>query len=351
MNLLTIVLYTAGILTVLSVLLLAFIIMLRILTDRRLRHDAEFRSRAKPLIRSFLSGEVTAEVTRAVLDKNPHAAIQVLLEEADVLGETGRHKLLPLLEALPVGQRMLDHLRSRSWERRLRAAEYLGYLGDDTSIPALMNALRDDAIAVRFAVATALARLGCQNAVEPILLALDSPGEVSQRRVAEVLQILGARACDPILAILQRPSANENSLGIAVRVAGKLRLHRAIDPLRHLLGHESVNVRLNAVRSLASIGDHSVSSEIATLGEDSSWEVRSSVMQALGRLNARDRIPLLLQGLTDPEWWVRFNAAEALHTMGDPGISALRNASEHHSDAFGRDISRQILQQHEILKP
>lgn len=351
MNLLTIVLYTAGILTLLSILLLAATIALRIATDRRLRHEAAFRSRAKPILHSFLSGEATPEMTRAVLEKDPHAATRILLEESDVLGEQGREKLLPLLAGMPVGQRMLDRLGSRFWEKRLRSAEYLGYLGGNSSLPALMTALRDEVLAVRFAAATSLARLGCRDAVEPILQALDAPGEVSQRRVAEVIQILGARASDPILAILQDPGTNENSLGIAARVAGGLRLHRAIDPLRHLLGHESPNVRLNAIRSLASIGDHSVSAAIASLGEDPSWEVRSCVMQALGRLTASAQIPLLLQGLSDQEWWVRLNAAEALHSLGDPGISVLRDASDHHVDAYGRDMSRQILQQHGILQP
>lgn len=351
MNLLTIVLCAAGVLTFLSILLLAITIVIRILTDRRLLREADFRRRAKPLLLSFLAGKVTAEVTRAVFEKNPHAATQVLLEEADTLGETGRSRLLTLLAGLPVGQGMIDRLKGRSWEKRLRAAEYLGYLGDDSSLPPLMNALRDDVLAVRFAVATSLARLGCRDAVEPILQALDAPGEVSQRHVAEVIQILGAAASDPLIAILERPTANENSLGIAARVAGGLRLHRSVAPLRHLLGHATANVRLNAVRSLASIGEHSVSAEIAGLAEDPSWEVRSSVMQALGRLQARDRIPLLLHGLSDQEWWVRFNAAEALRSLGEPGISALRDASEHHADTYGRDMSRQILQQHEIDNP
>lgn len=350
MNLLTIVLYTAGILTALSILLLGVTIALRVATDRRLRREVAFRSHAKPILRSFLCGEATLEMTRAVLEKDHHAAIRILLEEADILGEKGREKLLPLVGGFAFREKILDRLGSRSWEKRLRSAEYLGYLGDDSSLPALMTALSDEVLAVRFAAATSLTRLGCHDAVEPILQALDAPGEVSQRRVAEVILILGAKASESILAILERPSANENSLGIAARVAGSLRLHRAIDPLRHLLGHESPNVRLNAVRSLASIGDHSVSAAIAALGEDSSWEVRSCVMQALGRLGAGGQIPLLLQGLSDQEWWVRLNAAEALHALGDPGITALRDATDHHVDAYGRDMSRQVLQQHGILE-
>jgi hypothetical protein len=36
---------------------------------------------------------------------------------------------------------------------------------------------------------------------------------------------------------------------------------------------------------------------------------------------------------------------------GDEGITALRNAVDHHTDAFGRDMSHQILQQKGLLEP
>jgi hypothetical protein len=354
MNLLNIVLYTAATLTVLSLVLLLIIIGLRLMTDRKLHHEAEFRKRAEPLIRSFLAGDVTVEVTAAVLGKSPRLARQLLMEQADSLGEGGREKLAPLTGTFPFVGSELSNLRSRSWEKRLRATEALGYLGNDTALPGLMNALRDDVLSVRFAAAQSLARLGCQDAAEPILRALDVPGEVSQRRVAEVLMILGPPVTEPMIALLSQPTINETALAIASRVVGSLKIQRALTPLCLLLNHASPNVRLNAVRSIASIashGDHSTISAIAAIAEDPSWEVRNAVMAALGRLGAADHVPILLQGLSDQEWWVRHSAAEALHGLGETGIAELRNAAEHHVDGYGRDMSRQILQQHSIHQP
>ena len=357
MSLLTIVLWISGALTLLSLLLLVSTILLRVLTDRRITGDASFRQIAKPVIRSFLADEVDIATVASTLRKDPRAGMQLLMEESESLGTGGRDKLRPLLGALPYGKNEIRHLKNRHWERRLHAAEALGYLGDDTSLPSLMSALRDDLMDVRFAAAESLARLGCQQAVEPILRSLDVGGDVSQRRVAEIILILGASATDPILAILQNPSSTENSLGIAARVAGSLRVHRAIDSLQKLLRHTSQNIRLNAVRSLASIAStasqsvHEVITAIASLNEDASWEVRCMVMKSLGQLRATHEIPLLLQGLSDPQWWVRHNAADALYSLGEPGITALMNSVEGHVDGYGRDVSREILQQHGILKP
>lgn len=350
MNLITIILISALVLTSLSVLLLIIVIGLRIFTDRSLDHEANFRKRAVPVLKGFLTGDASAEVATAILGKDPHLALRLLMEESDALGEGGRSRLHPLIAAFPILKREVSALKSLRWQTRLHAAERLGYLGDDAALPALMTALRDDVVVVRFAAARSLCQLGCAEAVEPIIRSLDVPGEVSQRRVAEILFILGPRAIDPILEILKTASYNESSLSIAARVAGMLRTDRSVPLLQNLLTHQSANVRLNAVRSLASIGDHGSISSIVLLSEDSSWEVRSSVMAALGKLHATDRIPILLEGLSDPEWWVRHNAGASLILLGEQGIKELKNAVEHHVDAYGRDVSRQILQQHGLLQ-
>ena len=351
MNLLIIVTITAAILTLLSLLLLIFIIGTRVFTDRSIDHQAGFRKRAIPQIKAYLRGESTFEIITPILLKDQHLALLILMEQADSLGEKERKKLHPLFVSLPRFRNESNSLKSHRWQTRLHAAERLGYLGDDSSLPALMTALRDDVVGVRFAAARSLIQLGCDEAVEPILSSLDIPGEVSQRRVAEIISSLGPQAIDPILNVMNGPGYDDASLSIAARVAGILRSERAVTSLSHLLKHQVANVRLNAIRSLASIGDHSVIKDIASLGEDPSWEVRSSVMAALGKLNASDNIPLLLQGLSDQEWWVRQNAGYALMAIGGQGITALKNAADHHTDAFGRDMSHQILQQNGLLEP
>jgi len=353
MNLLSIILWTSVALTLLSVFILIMTILLRVFTDRRLAQDADFMNRVRPELRGYLLGKTSREAVMAILRKEPHGGLRLLMEESESLGAGGRETLEPLLKDLPYGKEELSHLQSRHWEKRLRGAEALGYIGDEGAVPALMKALQDDVLVVRFAAAESLARLGHQDAVDPILQSLDVAGDVSQRRVAEIIMILGARSTEPILSILQSSVASENSLGIAARVAGLLKLHRACPALKKLLLHQSQNVRLSAIRSLGSVathGDMEVIKAISSLGDDSSWEVRCNVMSALGKLGAKQEIPLLLKGLSDPQWWVRHNAAEALYEIGEPGILALRKSVAEHVDEYGRDISRQILQQHGLLQ-
>ena len=349
MHLLTIVIWISGFLTILSLALLAVIVGVRLKTDRQVRHREKFQSLARPLLGRFLMGKASLEGILTLLGKHPGMASAFLVQECSRRDATDRHVLRPLIKALGCTASAEAELTSGNRDRRLRAAETLGYLGTERSAVILRTALGDKVLGVRFAAAEALARLGCSKDVTEILKAIDVKGEVSQRRAAEVVLMLGPAASEAVLAILKDRSASPHSLAIAIRVAGSLHLGEAGHAMLPLLSHGEANVRLNAVRALASIGDPSAVESIAPLALDGAWEVRSAVMQALGKLKATGHLPILLRGLSDGQWWVRFNAARALHDLGDPGISALREASELLTDPYGRDISLQMLEEHGIV--
>ena len=351
MNLLHLVQLTAATFTVLSLVLLAAIILLRADSSRRLVRHEEFRKSALPHLCAYLGGQEGREAVLGILGKDRFPALELLMEQSEQLDPVARKKLSPLYTGLSYLRGMLSDLEARPWPRRLRAAERLGYLGEESSIPPLMKALGDEILDVRLAAALSLARLGCEGAVIPIIRALDLPGEISQRRIAEILAVLGKEAEGPLLKILHDRTLGPAALCIAARTAGLLRLSKAVPPLERLLDHPDEDVRINAVRALGSLGDASSAAKLAALRDDSSWGVRSAVMDALGRLDDHTSIPLLTESLGDPEWWVRYHAAESLNRLGREGLDALLKASTGHPDAFARDMSRQILEQNANPKP
>jgi HEAT repeat protein len=348
MNLLDTVVYIAVVLTFLSVLLLLIIVGVHLFADRHARREADFRKTAEPAVKSYFADPARLEEAVAELKKDPSNALKLLVELSEALGAEERQRLHPLFAAFPFVHQELEGLKSRRWDARLRSAEFLGYQGDECAIPGLLEALKDETLVVRLAAAESLASLGGSAAVQPILIALDVPGEMPQRQVAEVLFEFGPRAIDPILTILNNPETPDSELIIAVRVSGMLHEGRAVPRLVELLKHQVMELRLNSVRALASIGDPSAILPISRLAADPAWEVRNSVMHALGSMRAVEHVPLLVQGLTDIAWWVRYSAAQALYQLGDDGIKALKSAQELHVDRYARDISRQILQEHGI---
>jgi HEAT repeat protein len=96
------------------------------------------------------------------------------------------------------------------------------------------------------------------------------------------------------------------------------------------LGH------LNDVRAEAAV--------LRGLG-DTEQAVRVHAAKAAGRLHLQSATPALAALLTDPNWWVRYRAAEALHSMGTIGQTFLKARSKERDDAGA--IAAQVLAEKE----
>jgi len=341
------------VLAAMSALVLAVIIGVRLAAQKENRRMTHFRRETEPLVTAYLAGRAEEAAVIAALQRDPMHGLTSLMEISDRLAPGDRAPLAPLFAALPLGEKERSALISRQWQRRLQAAERLGYLGDGRTIPALVGALRDPIMNVRFAAAHSLAALGANANIRDIVLAFDLPGEMNQRRVAEALRDFGPAGGPELLKILtsERGACSDNAIGVVVRVLGMLRIAEAVEPLLPLLQNPELRVRLNAVRSLGLIGNHGTADEVAKLANDPAWEVRNVVAQSLGRMRSVRHIDILTAALRDTSWWVRFSAAQALWNLGDQGRRALTEAMTGSPDRYARDMSRQILEEHGAIPP
>jgi len=338
-------------LTVLSAVLLGTIIFIRLKTESRARHTARYRHRVEPLVAGFVTGRgETGQVVPELL-RDPEKALALLMDVSSHLEPDDRAKLHPLFAALPLRADLRSELKNKKWERRLPAAERLGYLGDHGTVDELIAALRDEVLVVRFAAARSLVALRSAEAIEPILLAFDVPGELNERRTAEILAAMGETAFAPLISVLRGDGDkySDSVINVASRVLGMLRAPSAVEPLTALLGHRDFRVRLNAARSLGSIGDRAALPAVAALADDPAWEVRNAVMQSIGRLRGNEESQRLVKALGDEAWWVRFSAAQALFSLGQSGIEALKKAARENTDRYAREMSLQVLGEHAAI--
>ena len=342
----------ALVLTAMSAITLLAILLVRLKSQSAIHHTDRYRRKVEPVVTAFLAGRGSESDTIAALQTDSAQALPLLMEISGRLDASGRAKLRPLFASLPPALRDTAALRSRKWEVRLQAAERLGYFGDPESTRALLDALGDDILDVRFAAARSLAMLGDPDHIRPILLAFDVPGEMNQRRVAEVIYDIGPHAAAPLLAVVENRSGDysDSVVVVAIRVLGMLRATEAVTPLTALLKSPEYRVRLNAARALGQIGGRAPLAELAALCDDPAWEVRNMAVQALGKLQGAQQIPMLAKALGDSAWWVRYSAAQALCALGEPGIDALRKAMTTSSDRFASEMSRQVLQEQRIVE-
>lgn len=342
MNVITLVVQAAVILTLAIIVLSLLAIAGRLLGDLREARIQRLRRRMQQALDEYLAGSIEHDAIVARLARHRRVALDVMIQIAGA-----RTRLRTLFDEFGFVPDEIAALRSRHWSTRVRAATRLSYMGDVSAVPALTHALKDEMLDVRLAAAHALAQLGSVESIRDILRALALPAAWPLQRCAEILYGMGPQAIDPLLALLdEKPGRNDSALCVCVRVLGMLRAEKAAGPVSMHLHSGSLELRLCAAKALGEMGDSRVIPALGLVLEDKAWEVRSAVAQALGRLGDAAAVPSLHQLLDDPAWWVRFNAAESLYRLGGPGERALEHAVNTHRDGFARDIGRQVLERH-----
>jgi len=170
--------------------------------------------------------------------------------------------------------------------------------------------------------------------------------------LATVLEMGGRRASDSLLyaplvvlivaadpaAGLQAftdPDLSDEGRQALAEALGRSGDYRALETLcqaTHALDEE---LRIAALRGLASLGHPAAEPAVLNALEDPVWMVRSAACEAAGRIGLGSAIPRLASQLEDPMWWVRFWAGEALWALGAPGrAQQVRTLTE------GGDVAR-----------
>ena len=260
---------------------------------------------------------------------------------------------------LGLTDRYLDRVRTGfGWRERADCASALGWLGDPRAVGPLLAAMRDpkEDDDVKLACAEALGRLRDSSVIPVMCEELNSVDEWASPRLAQILVAFGGAAVEPLLAALDSPD-NVNASVWAGQILGKIGDRRAVAPLIDRLHDRSERVRMSAASALGDIRDsRAVKPLINLILRDPVAPVRAQSAAALGRIGDSEALPLLVQSLGDPEYWMRFRALEAIEALevhdpspieaalADSNAEVRRRAAlalerlgflEHHFDALG----------------
>lgn len=146
----------------------------------------------------------------------------------------------------------------------------------------------------RARAATRLGNLGCSNAVNELIKALEDPSTYVPLKSAAAL--------------------------------GKVKDKKAIKPLINLFKSENPNLRDSAMRALINMGEDAVPELLTSLNHKNAHTRQMSV-EALGEISSSGYVEDILKALNDKESTVRWRAARALGNLGDyAGVKPLENA-------------------------
>lgn len=244
-------------------------------------------------------------------------------------------KLLLAAEGEGAASELAEALTNQDAGVRRAAARALGWIGEASVVPNLLNSLNDADSGVRRDAAAALGRVGDASAVSPLLKALKDKHSPVRYAAAWALGKIGSTfAVTGLLEALR--DEDRDVRRVSARGLGWIGDPKAIARLAEALKDPSSGVRRDAAGALGRVGDDSAVEPLLTALSDRRDTVRYTAARALGQIGGAAAVPGLLQSLRDEDRDVRRAAAEALREIGDeravPGLLEALRAAQMGSD-------------------
>lgn len=231
-------------------------------------------------------------------------------------------------------------LHRRSFENRLLAVQALGYLGDVVSWNQLHRLMLEPNVTVSISAAAALVRIDAQDAIQDVIAQVGERENWPRTQVGRILNTAGPDiVSQPLCDAIERARPD-----VAVRL---LRFYESahvgdIDSLVATVAISRTDPPLLAA-ALKAVRGHLPTFLCKRLAHHDAWYVRMQAATLLGRFGRREDYRILEPLLSDPEWWVRYRAAQAITRLPFLGSASLQKLRERQTDPYARDIFRHAL--------
>jgi HEAT repeat protein len=231
-------------------------------------------------------------------------------------------------------------LRRHKLGTRLLAIQTLGHMRARSEWSAFAALLDHPNTALSVTAAAALVEIDAVEAMPLVMPRIVSRADWPQTTVARTLKAAGA-------ALITQPLCNAiltSDAPTAVRLLRYSDLARSetVEQLVELLLREREEPAVLTAAMKATSGAGGVP-RIGALTAHDAWHVRMQAAKLLGRVGQERDLPLLERLLGDPEWWVRYRAAQAITSLPFMGPGALRTLRDRQSDAFAGDMMQQAM--------
>ncbi len=234
-------------------------------------------------------------------------------------------------------------LGSRHWWRRLGALRFFSALGQ---VPQGLEAcLHDPHPLVRAEAISMVPLQPNAERVERVVEELFYPASPARFASQSVLRDLASMALEPLQAWLSDPPEDTPSLHVALRTACAIAAPELRPAALKHSHHPDPEVQVAACQLLGSIGGEASEVRLVEMLDGAFVDsVRAAAAEALGHLSHWPAGPALARLLGEPDWTLRYQAAQALRALGPPGLLFLRQIGEQ-TEHVGACEARLVLAQ------
>lgn len=337
--------YRAGVAALaLAGLTLLAVVVLRTATAWRERRKRRLIEVWRPLMAQALAGEQVqiAQVARRDLAD----FLYLWLHFHESLRGQAKTALNGLLQRLSLLEPMCRLLTSGSLQEQLLTAIALGHAQCREAWPRLAALAQDAGPALSIVSARALMKIDAAEAADIVIPLIIRRRDWSAAKLASMLNeaepVFAQRFLDAVAQAAQR---NEPYLTRLLHLVEAMGLNRRLPFVRELLrGSDNAEAISAALRMANDPQDIAL---VRMRARDADWRVRVQAANALGRMGNADDVPVLVELMAAPEWWVRYRAAQAIAGLPFMQPAQLAQLEAGISDRYARDMLRQVRSERE----
>lgn len=333
----------------LTVLMLVAIFVLKQVHQARQRRERDFQACWQPLLMQAALGDGPAPTLPPLPARDAWRFIQLWVRfQASLRGQANERLRLigHQCGALPVAMRLM-HSPHRS--QQVFGLLALGYLREASAWDKLLPLLHQPSNTVAVYTSWALLSIAPERAAPLVVEQLLARTDLDLMQVASVLKPFRAALHPGLTERLkqasercgQAPAGDTRPEVWLLKVSHAMALPMGGAALLPLIENGAhIDIQIGAMQLLKSPDGLPA---VRRLASHSAWPVRNQAAMALGRLGQPGDEGLLLQLLMDPQWWVRYRAAQALATL--PFLPHVQLAAQVAAlpDRYARDMAQQVF--------
>jgi HEAT repeat protein len=321
----------------LTLLLGAQIVRLRMALRRRERRAARALARWRPVLNAAIVGETPESLPVLGKADRPHFIKLWVHLQASLRGEASV-ALNDVARRLGVENDARAMLARGPRTERLLATLLLGHLGDRASWDLLRTLAESPDVTLSLSALWALVRIDPHAAAAYLTPLFVERDDWAMSHVAGILK----EASAPVAGVLANllPALPARRLPRALRIAEALRIDLPADTLAAALASDDLELVTAALRIVAT---PALLDQVRGLLAHANWQVRVLAAKALGRIGDASDVGRLTALLADREWWVRYRAAQAIVELPWLGRAELDALHASLTDRFAADILGQVM--------
>lgn len=335
-------LWSIAAVTVTTFILFAYTIALRVVTLVQARRRQRFLvSWRDVFIHSMLSQKAATEQTLPSLSRGDHTD---LLEEWNrargIVSGSAVENLIELARRTGIPDLALKLLRKRGVRSRILAVQTFGHLRDSAHRGEIRQLVEHENTALSITAAVALVEIDPDYGASIIVPLIEQRRDWPVNRVSILLRLAGSqRVSEPLYRAIR--SAEDDGRIYLLKFA-RLMEPEVLDALvGDLIASSNDPGVLSAALKLFS-GYEGVP-RLEWLTQHETWYVRMQAAKVIGRVGQEEHLQLLESMLDDPEWWVRYRAAQSIASLPFLGPNQLRKLQKKQSDRYAVDILQQAF--------